>query len=173
MTIRGSCLCGGVTFEIDKAVGPVEYCHCNRCRKVSGSAALLTIGVNTADYRLLTGREQIASYAAPILYEPPAYQASFCRNCGCLVPPADPPGPWFEIPMGLLDDDPGLLPDKHIFMELAPAWSHMATTLPTYSIRELYKLRTGKELPADFRLRTHQSASGQKPAGTDVGVPES
>jgi hypothetical protein len=72
MAIRGSCLCGGVTFEIDKAVGPVEFCHCNRCRKVSGSAALLMIGVNTADYRFLTGSEFVKTYAAPILYSPPA-----------------------------------------------------------------------------------------------------
>jgi hypothetical protein len=31
--IRGSCLCGGVTFEIERAVGPFELCHCSRCRK--------------------------------------------------------------------------------------------------------------------------------------------
>jgi hypothetical protein len=73
MAIRGSCLCGGVTFEIDKAVGPVEFCHCNRCRKVSGSAALLMISVSTADYRFPTGRELVRTYAAPILYNPPAY----------------------------------------------------------------------------------------------------
>ena len=55
MAIRGSCLCGGVRFEIDRACGPAEFCHCNRCRKLSGSASLLTIRVNTKDYRLLTG----------------------------------------------------------------------------------------------------------------------
>ena len=54
MAIRGSCLCGGVTFEIEKAVGPMEFCHCNRCRKLSGSNAILGIGVNTGDYRFLT-----------------------------------------------------------------------------------------------------------------------
>jgi hypothetical protein len=25
MAMRGSCLCGGVTFEIDRACGPAEY----------------------------------------------------------------------------------------------------------------------------------------------------
>ena len=38
--IRGSCLCGSVKFEIERAAGPFELCHCARCRKVSGSAYL-------------------------------------------------------------------------------------------------------------------------------------
>ena len=39
MAIRGSCLCGGVRFEIDRACGPAEFCHCNRCRKLSARFA--------------------------------------------------------------------------------------------------------------------------------------
>ena len=36
--IKGSCLCGGVKFEIRGSKGPFELCHCNRCRKATGSA---------------------------------------------------------------------------------------------------------------------------------------
>jgi hypothetical protein len=157
MAIRGSCLCGGVTFEIDKAAGPVEFCHCNRCRKVSGSSALLMIGVNTKDYRFLTGSELVRTYAAPILYSPPAYHSTFCSTCGCPVPIPDPQGEWCEIPAGLFDDDPGVKPDKHIFVELLPAWDEIRDRLPQYTLKELYKLRTGKELPTDFQMRTHTS----------------
>jgi hypothetical protein len=155
MAIRGSCLCGGVTFEIDKAAGPAEFCHCNRCRKVSGSAALLMIGVNTKDYRFLTGSDLVKTYAAPILYGPPAYHSTFCANCGCPVPLPDPEGDRCEIPAGLFDDDPGVKPDKHIFVELLPAWDELRDGLPQYTVKELYKLRTGKELPPDFPMRTH------------------
>ena len=42
--IMGRCLCGGVRFEIVQAVGPFELCHCNRCRKVSGSAFAAMLG---------------------------------------------------------------------------------------------------------------------------------
>jgi hypothetical protein len=150
-------LCGGVTFEIDKAVGPVEFCHCNRCRKVSGAAALLMIGVNTEDYRFLTGRELVRTYAAPILYSPPAYHSTFCSNCGCPVPVPNPEGAWLEIPAGLFDDDPGVKPDKHIFVELLPAWDEIRDSLPQYTAKELYQLRTGKDLSSDFHMRTHTS----------------
>jgi hypothetical protein len=158
MSIRGSCLCGGVTFEIDRACGPAEYCHCNRCRKVSGSSSLLTIRVETKDFRFLTGRELVKSYAAPILYRPPAYTSTFCSNCGSPVPPPSPEGDSFEIAAGAFDDDPGIRPDKHIFVEFIPPWDTPGADLPTYTAPQLYKLRTGHDVPAGFELRAHASA---------------
>ena len=53
--LRGSCLCGGVRFEIERAVGPFELCHCTRCRKVSGSAYLTWLAVRREDFRFLEG----------------------------------------------------------------------------------------------------------------------
>jgi len=153
MAIRGSCLCGGVTFEIDHAVGPAEFCHCNRCRKVSGSTTLLMIRVRTSDYRFLTGRELVRTYAAPILYSPPAYQSTFCSCCGSPVPAPTPEGDSLEIPAGALDDDPEIRPDKHIFVELMPAWDDLRSDLPAYTRTEIYELRTGRELPKDRALR--------------------
>jgi hypothetical protein len=142
MAIRGSCLCGGVTFEVDRAIGPAEFCHCNRCRKVSGSSALLTIRVRAGDYRVLSGRELIRSYAAPVLRKPPAYQSTFCSNCGSPVPEASPKGEFVEIPAGAFDDDPGIRPDKHIFVEFMPRWDVVTDDLPKYTRDEIYKLRT-------------------------------
>jgi hypothetical protein len=156
MAIRGSCLCGGVTFEIDHATGPAEFCHCNRCRKVSGSASLLMIRVATKDYRFLTGHDLVKSYAAPVLYRPPAYHSIFCSNCGSPVPPPHPEADSFEIPAGSFDDDPGVRPDKHIYVECMPSWDDLRADLPAYRFRELYRLRTGQELPKDFEMRLHQ-----------------
>lgn len=155
MAISGSCLCGGVRFEIDRAAGPLEICHCNRCRKLSGSRGLAMVGVLTADYRLLAGRELIHDYAAPILYKPPAYVSWFCSRCGSPVPPAAPEGDRFEIPAGLFDEDLGIQADKHIFVECVPAWDPMGDSLPNYNVRDLVREREGSELPDDFQLRTH------------------
>ena len=159
MPIGGSCLCGGVRFEIEKAVGPVEICHCNRCRKVSGSANLVTVGLRTEDLRFLAGEELINSYEAPILTAPPAYLSRFCSRCGSQVPPASPEDDWFEICAGLFDDDPGVRPDKHIFIELAPSWDDVPDTLPKLTIRELVKERYGTELTDDFEIKTHNGAT--------------
>ena len=145
MAIRGSCLCGGVQFEIDRAVGPFEICHCSRCRKVSGSAGMPGVGVNTADFRFLAGHELVDGYAAPILHRPPAYHATFCRRCGCPVPEPDPSGDFMEIAAGLFDDDLGIKPDKHIFVEHVPDWDSITDDLPRFNLPEIYRHRFGRE----------------------------
>jgi hypothetical protein len=147
-----------VRFEIDRAVGSAEFCHCNRCRKVSGSASLLSIYALTKDYRFLAGRELVKSYDAPILYAPPAYRASFCGNCGSPAPDPAPQGEMVAIPAGLFDEDPGVRPDKHICVEFAPSWDHFDDGLPTYTFQQIHEVR-GEALPKDFKLRAHGSSS--------------
>ena len=142
--IRGSCLCGGVRFEISKAAGPFELCHCRRCKKASGSAFAAGVGVMTGDFRLLEGNELIATYDAPILRTPPPYRNSFCRRCGSPVPNPQPGAKWFEIPAGLLDDDPGLKPDKHIFIEYKAPWFELTDRIPRYDQPALVELRARK-----------------------------
>ena len=139
--IRGGCLCGGVRFEIARAVGPFELCHCTRCRRASGSAFAAMVGVLAKDYRLLQGADLIASWDAPILEHPPAYRVFFCSRCGSPVPDPSPESSWFEIPAGALDDDPGVRPDKHIFVELRSAWFEIADPLPQVTKAELIELR--------------------------------
>jgi RimJ/RimL family protein N-acetyltransferase len=139
--LHGSCLCGGVRFEIAQAVGPFELCHCPRCRKSSGSAFAAFLGVEVADYRLLAGAELIARYDAPILRTPPAYRRSFCRRCGSPVPDAPEGDDWFEIPAGLLDGDAGLAPDRHIFVEHQAPWFECADGLPRFTAEEVAEWR--------------------------------
>lgn len=145
--IKGSCLCGGVRFEIQRAVGPFELCHCRRCRKVSGSAFVAGLGVRTEDFRLLDGKDLIATYEAPIVRNPPPYRVSFCRRCGSPVPNPPPSSEWFEVPAGLLDDDPALKPDKHIFIELNAPWYVIADKLPQYDLPGLLELRSRSATP--------------------------
>jgi len=139
--IRGSCLCGGVRFEIDRAVGPFELCHCSRCRKATGSAFVAGLGVRAADFRLLSGAELIRSFEAPILRRPPAYRVSFCGRCGSPVPDPPPEADWLEIPAGLLDDDPRVTPDRHILVEYLPPWDAIHDSLPRLDGKALVALR--------------------------------
>lgn len=144
MTIKGSCLCGKISFQINKAAGPFEICHCNRCRKLTGSTGLAAVGVNSEDYQFLTGAEYINQFTAPILDGPPAYQVNFCSNCGSPVPTPEPEGDWLEITAGLFDDDIGMVPDKHIYVEFTPDWDRITDGLPEFDKKQLYRFRTGK-----------------------------
>jgi len=155
MSISGSCLCGGVQFEITKANGPSEICHCTRCRKKSGSTSLEMIEVLCDDYVLVAGADLIRDYEAPLLNQPPAYSSHFCSRCGSLVPPAQPGGELVEIPAGLFDDDPAVRPDKHIFVDFMPSWQSIEDSLPQLNFRELIRRRFGRELPEGHQVNLH------------------
>jgi hypothetical protein len=139
--IRGACLCGAVRFELENVVGPFEFCYCQRCRKSTGSAYLASIGVRVADYRLIAGREFISTFELPVRATPPGYQRIFCTRCGSPAPDPDPQGTWFEIPAGLLEDDPGLRPDRHIFVDKRAAWTTIEGDLPALDEAALLRLR--------------------------------
>ncbi len=40
--VKGSCLCGSITYEVTTDLHPVCACHCNQCRKVSGNYVTAT-----------------------------------------------------------------------------------------------------------------------------------
>jgi hypothetical protein len=139
--IRGGCLCGGVRFEIEHVAGPFELCHCNRCRKASGSAFFAAIFVRVSDFRVVQGSELIRHYEAPIVEGPPAYRTSFCSRCGSPVPSPHPGRPMLEVPAGALDDDPGVRPDKHIFVEHKAPWFAITDQLPQLDKQRLVEWR--------------------------------
>ena len=111
--------------------------------------------VEREGYRVTQGQEQVSTYRAPILYGPPAYHSFFCSNCGSPLPDPAPTDDHLEIPAGLLDDDPGLKPDKHIFVEFLPGWDTIEDGLPQYDIKKLHLERHDRDLGEDFELRTH------------------
>jgi len=147
--IRGSCLCGAVRFEVERVVGPFELCHCSRCRKSSGSAYLAGVGVE--GLRFVAGREYVRVFELPAREEPPGYRRPFCGFCGSPVPAPDARGGWAEVPAGLLDDDPGWSPDRHIFVEHRAAWTPTGDGLPELDRNALLALRarasTGRDNP--------------------------
>jgi hypothetical protein len=141
--IRGSCLCGGIRFEVETVVGPFELCHCTRCRKASGSAFMAAVAVRTAGFRYLSGRELVRRFELPVRDEPPPYSRVFCERCGCVVPEPDPQADVFEIAAGLLDDDPGMRPERHIMVECKAPWMVIRDGLPELDLAKLLLLRAG------------------------------
>ena len=140
-SLRGSCLCGTVTFTLKRVTGPFEICHCSRCRKVTGGQGMPAIGCHPDDYEMTSGADNVTVYEAPIIHEPPCYHVWFCRNCGSPLPDPEPKGSFMEIPAGLLDSDPGLIPERHIFVEHLPSWDRIADDLPQLTREELVTLR--------------------------------
>ena len=131
--ISGSCLCGTVSYEITKAFQRAGYCHCSRCRKLTGGLAGLNGRVPPGGLRLLSGGDALGSYT-------PADGGSpvvFCRTCGSTLGRGEwPDGPVIGVRLGTLDDDPGIRPQYHIFVDSRASWEELPDDgLPRYPER--------------------------------------
>src|SRR5205814_10109264 len=75
--LYGSCLCGGVKFEIHGPLHGASNCHCSMCRKQHGAAFRSRARVNASDFHWLRGEELVTFYESS-----PGTYRGFCRVCG-------------------------------------------------------------------------------------------
>jgi hypothetical protein len=130
--VNGSCLCGGVGFEIDGTPSPMQYCHATRCRKATGSAFAAELAVLASGFRWVRGEELVTVYEAPLLREPPPYRNAFCRVCGSPLPVALEGTPFMVLHAGVLDGTPEMAPFRHIFVSQAAPWHTITDTMPRF-----------------------------------------
>ena len=127
--ISGSCLCRKVRYEITGNMGVFQYCHCSRCRKVTGSAHAANLFVSPDDFNLVSGEDLIARFDP----EDTKYFATcFCKKCGSTLPWLSKSGKVVIIPAGTLDDDPGIKPMQNIFCGSRPEWYTHVGSLPEH-----------------------------------------
>ncbi len=127
--LHGSCLCGGIAYEVSEPFKVVYNCHCSRCRKAR-AAAHNTIGFTSIDgVRFLNGEELLVHYKVP---EAEFFIQTFCRVCGSVMPSLKKDRSIAVIPLGSLDDDPGRGADDHIFAGSKAPWYEIADDLPQF-----------------------------------------
>ena len=127
--VTGSCLCGGVRFQVTLPFRRANHCHCSRCRKHSGTFGLTQGRVPREGFRLLEGAELIG------VYRPDGGAAkAFCVNCGSsLFGGTWPEGPEVSIRLGALDGDPGVRPQYRSHVANRAPWDELpADGLPRY-----------------------------------------
>ncbi|MCL5778039.1 GFA family protein [Limibaculum sp. FT325] len=106
--LTGRCLCGAVTFEIDRlSEGPVA-CHCRECQRQSGSAFWTAVtaareAVRIAGERL--GWVRLTQNA----------WRGFCRDCGGYLFWQPVQGDTLDIAAGAIDGIDGMKIEAHIF----------------------------------------------------------
>jgi hypothetical protein len=106
-------------------------CHCSLCRKHSGTFGAMTLRAARHSFRLLAGEELLH------VWDPGAQHARkvFCSVCGSsLFGGRWPEGDEISIRAGSLDDEPGIRPELHIFVDSAAAWDVLPDDgLPRYA----------------------------------------
>lgn len=125
--VRGSCLCGGVQFEITGRINPIGMCHCSLCRKVSGVASNASLMTGKDELKWLAGEDLLQTYTRP-----GGWRTTFCRTCGSTAPNLHPSGGAYWIPAGALDDDPGVRVEMHIFIGSKAPWDEVGGSAPQF-----------------------------------------
>jgi hypothetical protein len=120
--VRGSCLCGGVKFELAEIPATLRYCHCASCKKLSGGAATVNVRVPSGAIRILEGEDLLQTF------QPAEGSAkTFCLACGSnLFGGGWPDSEIASVRASSLDDAFDARPSAHIFVRSVAAWE----TLP-------------------------------------------
>lgn len=76
--LRGGCLCGAVEYEVADGFEYAQYCHCSKCRRITGSAFKPFAGIERAHLKLTRGSDSFEGSKAgwhDILDDLPKYAA--------------------------------------------------------------------------------------------------
>ncbi|QQZ40054.1 GFA family protein [Pseudomonas sp. SK3(2021)] len=118
MTHQGSCLCGGIRYEINGELTDVLNCHCSMCRKLHAAAFRTRAKVRSQDWKTLCGEQLLSFYQSS-----PGEWKSFCSVCGSsLFTRFDADPHVLGFPLGTLDSDPQVSASRHVFVGSKAPW---------------------------------------------------
>jgi hypothetical protein len=125
----GSCLCGRVRFEVTGEFDSFFLCHCEYCRKDTGSAHAANLFSSSARLRWLSGEEEVRTFNLPST----RHCKSFCATCGSALPKLQVEGDLLAVPAGSLDGDITIRPTAHIFVASKANWDDELELVPRFA----------------------------------------
>lgn len=109
--LKGSCLCGKVSFAVEGKLAPVEACHCTMCRKWT-SHFLASTEVPRAALKI--NDSNLVSW----FRSSEKVRRGFCSTCGSplFFDPVDKEKhAWIGVSMGAIESPTGTEMALHIF----------------------------------------------------------
>ena len=129
MTATGHCLCGDVSFECVE-LGAASYCHCEDCRRITGSA--FNVGVRCASdgFRIISGT--LGSYTKTGS-SGSEITRWFCASCGSPIYGSSTAHPsTVYIRAGVLDDPSLVDPNLQAWNSSRVSWADIPSDLETF-----------------------------------------
>lgn len=118
-SLEGGCLCGRVRFRVTGELLAFQYCHCSRCRRLTGSAHAANLFTELGGVEWVAGESDVTTF---MLDAEPKFPTAFCSTCGCSMPVRSSTGKAWIVPAGSLESDPGLRPARSIFYGNRAPW---------------------------------------------------
>lgn len=128
--LRGSCLCGTITYKITEPFKIAHNCHCSRCRHGRAAAHATNGFVSYDGLEYLTGEDKLKFYKVP---DAKVFTQAFCSTCSSLMPRKNAEHGICTVPLSSLDNDPEIKPVDHIFVDDKASWHDITDSLPQYS----------------------------------------
>jgi len=125
--IRGSCLCGAVTYEADGLSGPMVHCHCRTCQKAHSAAFATTARVRRDGFRWTDGDEMRRSFEST-----PGKLRWFCQACGSHLMAEWVAADQVILRLGSADEGLEATPVAHIWTSHQAYWDQGQDALPRY-----------------------------------------
>jgi len=129
MRPSGSCLCGGIRYELDAEPGAIEFCHCRTCRKSNGTAYGANAPIAASDFRIVAGAELLKAFESS-----PGKQRYFCERCGSPIYSQHQKRPGIlRLRIGLLDTPTSARPRIHFMVAHKAEWDEICNDLPQHT----------------------------------------
>jgi hypothetical protein len=120
--VKGSCLCGGVGFEVTEDFLSVTACHCTNCKKISGSGGTVSGRAKTSTISVFQGEELLRNYTPP-----EGTAKTFCSVCGSNIFGGGwPEAEQVSVRLSTLDEPCDRRPEWRIYVRSVAPWE----TLP-------------------------------------------
>jgi hypothetical protein len=98
------------------------------CQKAHGSAFRSRAAVKSTEFEFVQGEELITFYESS-----PGNHRGFCRVCGSpILSKYDFLPNNYGLPLGALDDDPGIQPELHVYVANKAPWYTITDDLPQW-----------------------------------------
>lgn len=117
-TLTGGCLCGETTFSVIDDFQMFFFCHCEQCRKLTGSAHAANLFTRPENIKWHSRKESITRFE----YPDRDFVKVFCNQCGSSLPFITKNGRFLIVPAGSLNQESEKLPDAQIFCEEQTNW---------------------------------------------------
>ena len=109
-TVKGSCLCGSISYQVTGPVEDITACHCTQCRKQTGHYWAST-GCALSDFEMVS-EEGLKWYRASDIAS-----RGFCSKCGSTLFWKPNGEERISFSAGTIDEHSGLKLNKHIFTD--------------------------------------------------------
>ncbi len=114
MFAEGGCACGAVRYRLENSPLIVHACHCSDCQSLTGGPFAVNAWIEKNFLELISGMPIVFNRSGG---SGQGHDVYFCSSCGTTVWSEyhRPPGSYWFVRVGTLDDPALLAPDVHIF----------------------------------------------------------